>query len=124
MKQRFHTIRSGTTHLDSLCSPAEVSALPFPQSFAPLPTDRFSIKADGTFDYMGRDKFNDIYQLWHTSFVQRSGLLLINVYGTPGFVRYCSCGCNAIAHALDQGSGSLTSLSFRYARAWLSVSLC
>ncbi len=84
MKQRFGTIRTGTTQLDSLCSPTQVCALPFPQSFAPLPTDRFSIKGDGTFDYMGREKFNDIYQLWHAAFVQHSGLLLINVYGTPG----------------------------------------
>ena len=86
MKQRFQTIRSGATPLGFLCSPTKVCALPFPQSFAPLPTDRFSIKADGTFDYMGREKLNDIYQLWHSAFVQRSGLLLINVYGTPGSV--------------------------------------
>jgi len=45
MKQRFGTIRSGTTQLDSLCSPTKVCALPFPQSFAPLCTYRFSIKA-------------------------------------------------------------------------------
>ncbi len=95
MLQRFKSIRSGTTQLDSLCSPTQVCALPFPQSFAPLPTDRFSIKADGTFDYMGREKFNDIYQLWNAAFVRHSGLLLINVYGTPGSVvchrrRFCA----------------------------------
>lgn len=84
MKQRFDKIRNGSTQLDSLCSPTQVCALPFPQSFAPLPSDRFSIKADGTFDYMGREKFNDIVKQWDKAFVERSGVLQINVYGTPG----------------------------------------
>ena len=86
MVDRRNTIRSCRVDLATLISPTQLTSLPFPQSFHPLPTDRFCIKPDGTFDYMGREKFNDIYQQWHAAFVQHSGLLVINVYGTPGSV--------------------------------------
>ncbi len=95
MKARLKTIQSGTTDLAALSSPLEMRALPFPQSFPPLPTDRFRIKADGTFDYMGREKFHEIYQLWDSAFLQHSGLLLINVYGTPGSVDLQKCAVRA-----------------------------
>ena len=84
MKTLFDGIRSSNISLATLGSSDAVSSLPFPQAFPPLPSDRFRITTGGTFDYMGREKFNEIYQQWHDAFVRRSGLQLINVYGTPG----------------------------------------
>ena len=86
MRARFDAIRSGSFSLDSLASPSEVNSLLFPQTFHPLPSDRFRIKEDGTVDFMGREKLREIYQQWDRAFVQRSGLLAINVYGTPGSI--------------------------------------
>ena len=86
MGERFKNIRSGKLTVDDLTSPAKVWKLPFPQSFAPLPADRFRILEDGTFEYMGRVMFKEIFNLWDDAVKGKSGLQLINVYGTPGSV--------------------------------------
>ena len=84
MKARLKTIQSGTTDLAALSSPLEMRALPFPQSFPPLPTDCFRIKADGTFDYMGREAFAPILHKWKS--LRQARVFMLNVYGTPGYV--------------------------------------
>jgi hypothetical protein len=87
MKARLESIRAASTTVELLSSPATDTVLPFPQPFGPLPTDRFRIAADGTFSYMGREQLRGIYLKWKEAFVDRSGLLVINVYGTPGSAR-------------------------------------
>lgn len=84
MKKRAEEIRAANPAVADLSSPAKVSTLPFPQALVPLPMDRFRISADGTFEYMGREKFQELHDRWEKAFLQESGVLVINVYGTPG----------------------------------------
>lgn len=84
MKGRLEVIRTLQSSVDALSSPAQLHSLPFPQAWAPLPTDRFRIADDHTFGYMGREQFKAIFEEWQSAFVKQSGVLTINVYGTPG----------------------------------------
>lgn len=99
MKTCLESIRAAGTTVDTLSTPSLETILPFPQPFGPLPTDRFRIAADGTFRYMGREQLRVIHSKWKEAF-DRSGLLLINVYGTPGSVSgrvFSSLSCVMLA---------------------------
>jgi len=48
--------------LDSLSDPSRWTSLPFPALSPQLPLDRFRFNPDGTFRFMGRQIFADVYQ--------------------------------------------------------------
>jgi len=49
--------------LGSLRDPSRWTSLPFPSLFCQLPLDRFSLNPDGTFRFMGREIFAEVYQV-------------------------------------------------------------
>ena len=84
MLQRHKAMAAIDSSIDSFSDPTMQHILPFPLSFPPLPIDRFTLTADSTFHFMGREAFRSVFDLWQKADTKK-GLLVMNVYGTPGY---------------------------------------
>eukprot|EP01137_Pigoraptor_chileana_P027728 Opistho-2@877 len=82
---------------DHLCNPEEVTSIPFPCASSSALPDRFSVDADGRFEFMGRENIKPLLILMRTLlsggtiYCRISGItnygatVILNVYGTRGY---------------------------------------
>ena len=75
-------IKANTVTEESLSDPTLTQWIPFPFPSSTRPGDRFVLKEDGSFLYMGRSKFKDIYK--DVTNLSSVALPRINVYGGRG----------------------------------------
>jgi hypothetical protein len=84
--QLFTAIKTTVVSTDALSDPRQVQRLVFP-SLNPAPSERFAIKEDGTFAFMGRSHFStlskNVHELHPRGFGGKAPKMLF--YGTIGF---------------------------------------